>query len=124
MLADFKPRRRHRADAKEWTFLRALKMGPCRICPSTLAVQMHHLVGRDLGGDDAPQNLVPLCPLHHQQVQELEPESCEALRATLTLSEYAYIVDRKGLHFLDRYYPRAPRAEDPSATERAEASDE
>src|SRR6266487_838601 len=118
---DPKPIRRHKADIDEWKILRRLKLGPCRVCccepwyTELLRIEFHHLVGRDLGGDDVPDNLVPLCHKCHGLVEEREVNACHHLRRSLTLREYAYVVDKKGVEFLSRYYPRRS-AEDEQST--------
>lgn len=108
---DPRPVKRHKAEVDEWKILRKLKLGPCRVCGSSVygwdwPIELHHLVGRDLGGDDLPANLVPLCRGCHCLVEERSKVECQLLRASLTLKEYAYVLDTKGTRFLDRYYPR------------------
>jgi hypothetical protein len=118
---DPRPIKRHKADVDEWKILRKLKLGPCRVCKGRFAVELHHLVGRDLGGDDKPDNLVPLCWLCHPKVEEREPDACLVLRATLSLCEYAYVMDKKGARFMDTYYPRRS-AEDVQTTRETDSS--
>jgi hypothetical protein len=111
-----RPLKRHKADIDEWKILRKLKLGPCRVCEWTQSayrpqpIELHHLVGRDLGGDDVPDNLVPLCRVDHRLVEERKPIACAQLRASLTLREFAYITTTKSVDWLNRYYPR--RVED------------
>ena len=77
---------------------------------------LHHLVGKDLGGDDKPDNLVPLCGTGttgcHGAVQDLSPVACGLLRESLTLKELRYIVTKKSPAFLDRYYPNLSPAKE------------
>lgn len=107
---DFKPEPRYRASKEEWKRIREVKLDGkrCRICPQP-AESLHHLVGRDLGGDDAIRNLVELCGDGtrgcHGMVQVLDRVTCAQLRARLGPSEVAYVVSKKSRRFLDRYYP-------------------
>src|SRR5438105_91655 len=73
------------------------------------------------GGDDKPDNLVPLCRDCHQRVEERKHWSCDLLRASLTLREFAYITTKKGVRFLNLYYPRRS-AEDVQSTMETAAS--
>jgi hypothetical protein len=107
---DPRPTKRYKASQTEWELLRQVKMGWCRVCElqavfGAHAVEFHHLVGRDLGGDDFPENIVPLCAEHHKMVEERSPVACIILRASLTSEEYEYVIAKKGLDFLTRYYP-------------------
>jgi HNH endonuclease len=106
MTPDPKPRKRVKATREEWQVLRWHKlMQGCRICGIRDRAEFHHLVGRDLGGDDVSDNLVPLCPIHHKQVEERQMVACSVLRDRLRGEEIAYVVGRKGEDFLSRYYP-------------------
>lgn len=43
---------------------------PCLACPpnsQTLPTEAHHITTRGAGGDDVPENLMPLCTYHHQE---------------------------------------------------------
>jgi len=103
---DPKSSRRIIEDREGWEVLRRQKLRGCRVCGVTyFIVQLHHLVGRDLGGDDVPDNLVPLCPTHHQEVEERKLVTCSVLRERLTPDELRYVLGKKGDRFLDRYYP-------------------
>jgi hypothetical protein len=44
----------------------------------------------------------------HGLVQALDEVACSKLRANLTEQQIAYIVQKKSLRFLDRYYPGPP----------------
>ena len=44
-------------------------MSACRLC-GELTVHRHHVVHRRLGGDDASENLITLCPSCHQDVHD------------------------------------------------------
>lgn len=105
--ADPKPRRRVIEDKEGWEILRRIKLAPCRLCGAQWLPQLHHLVSRSLGGDDVPDNLVPLCAECHQAVEEHFEPACVSLRESLTDRERAYIVGKKGADYLDRRYPVA-----------------
>jgi predicted restriction endonuclease len=106
MGPDPKPSKRIKATHKDWQVLRWHKMTQgCRLCGMRDRVELHHLVGRDLGGDDVLDNLVPLCPTHHQMVEERVSEACYALREQLRASEIRYVLEKKSFVFLNRYYP-------------------
>lgn len=115
---DPRPAKRHKADANEWVVLRRLKLGPCRVCGEQLTT-LHHLVGKDLGGDDFASNLVPLCGSGtsrcHGLVEHFDRKTCQALRASLTSEEIGYVVGKKSQYHLDRRYPRPDDAEAMSA---------
>lgn len=113
MSADPRPARRHVASPAEWNELRAQKLGPCRGCddrPLRLHMTLHHLVGRDLGGDDVADNLIPLCGsgsagCHGKAEAERDRATLTRIRHSLTPYEAAYVLRKKGEDFLDRYYP-------------------
>jgi len=42
----------------------------CRVCRSTLGVQVHHIVYRSRGGDHSTENLVCLCFNCHRDVHD------------------------------------------------------
>jgi hypothetical protein len=114
---DPKPPKRHRATQAEWKRLRRRKLGPCRVCGTWSRISLHHLVGRDLGGDDTEDNLVPLCgsgtTLCHGKVEHFIREACQTLRLTLTPRELAYVIGTKSEHWLERRYPLPDGVEDP-----------
>lgn len=90
--------------------------GRCRICRRrTKNLAKHHLVPRSQGGDDVNDNLVPLCdpwePWCHDKVTKGRPEAVRALRASLTADEVAYIVGKKGEHWLEQRYPSSSLAD-------------
>jgi len=103
MAPDPKPERRIRVSPREWNRLHDEKGGPCRLCGDR-KYELHHLVGRDLGGDDVADNLVPLCRAHHGEVQELKEVASSALGRLLTPEERSYVMLTKGQAFLGRYY--------------------
>jgi hypothetical protein len=101
----FKDGPRHVATSEEWEQIFDQKNGFCRVCSWEGAIEMHHLVGRDLGGDDVPENIVALDNLCHKLVEERKQPECGRLRAKLSAEEIAYVLGKKGQGFLDRYYP-------------------
>lgn len=103
MTADPKPAKRIRVTPREWNRLHDEKGGPCRLCGDR-KYELHHLVGRDLGGDDVANNLVPLCRDHHRAVQELEQPASAELGRKLTPGERSYVMLKKGQDFFARYF--------------------
>lgn len=87
--------------------------GKCRCCPRGFeqgwALHPHHLVHRSLGGDDVAPNIVPLCIFHHDAFHHGSGEQREVagsrIRETLSKAELLYVRGKKGVYFLDRYYP-------------------
>lgn len=86
------------------------RTGVCQRCARRHGrTSWHHLVGKDLGGDDVVENLAELqgsgtsgC---HGLVQTLDRKACSDLRRRLTPEQEEYIVGRKGRDWLERYYP-------------------
>lgn len=99
MTADPKPRKRHKADKRGWALLREAKGGACRVCGDH-RYELHHLVGRDLGGPDVNDNLVPLCSEHHRLVEERRI----MVWRFLTPAEQEFVIEQKGPLFANRYY--------------------
>ena len=103
---------RYRATAAEWQKIREEKLigKDCRIpgCRAP-AIGLHHLIGRDLLGDDVAENLIPLCgdgtTGHHGLAQELDRATCSQIRRTMLRSEAAYVKLKLGGVWLDRWYP-------------------
>lgn len=107
--------RRKIASPKQWQAIIAAKQGPCRVCcdPGTNGslfgrIQMHHLVPRVHGGDDTADNIAPLCFDCHDAVTRRDPSALEALAASLTDGEYAYVIGKLGEDALERLYGVAP----------------
>lgn len=108
---------RYRATSSEWAdLLVLLKLTHrcCQVCrrDDCGPLGAHHLVGRDLGGDDVFDNLALLggsgtsgC---HGKVQELDPEACWMLRTHMKPEQALYVARKAGAGTLDRYYPAAP----------------
>jgi 5-methylcytosine-specific restriction endonuclease McrA len=103
--------RRKVASAKQWQRIVAAKIAPCRVCrdPATngsvhSAIQFHHLVPRDLGGDDTADNIVPLCSDCHGLATLRNPLVLEVLARHLTDGEYAYIVGKMGETGMERLF--------------------
>jgi predicted restriction endonuclease len=100
--------RRKVASPKQWQAIIAAKRGRCRVCVQVgdwqvNAVQYHHVVSRADGGDDVPDNIVPLCWTHHAMVSRGQPV-CKSLLASLSDAEYAYMVDKGGEDYPERAY--------------------
>lgn len=84
--------------------------GRCRVCGSTFGLSRHHLVPRSLGGDDVDENLMPLCEGCHGAFERSRERRLAGalIRAAMRADELAYVVDKKGTGFLERYYPLRP----------------
>lgn len=104
--------KRHVATREEWRELRELKVGPCRATgrrQGEVIIDLHHIVGRDLGGGDVAANLIPLEHETHLEWEDRGPrwrEIAARIRDSFTEEELAYVLEVKGPVFLDRYYPR------------------
>ncbi len=103
--------RRKVASPKQWQAIIAAKQGPCRICGAEASngrlhghIHLHHIVPRDLGGDDLPDNIVPLCPDCHDRVTRREADTCCLLVFRLADAEYAYAVGKLGEQVWERAY--------------------
>lgn len=101
------------ADKAQWERLRAAKLGPCYVCrwqgcEQTELSQLHHVVSRARLGDDVPENLVPVCVIHHALVEAHDPVACRDLAAAIQQWDdpvYAYAVSRLGEdRWLARYH--------------------
>ena len=60
------PNQNIRRKLKEIAFIKYGNI--CEVCSYALAVDVHHLVPRALGGNDSPNNLAVLCPNHHREI--------------------------------------------------------
>ena len=109
--------RRKIASPKQWQAIIAAKGGTCRLLESVMTnldlrgrrgqlgpVQYHHLVPRDLGGDDVADNIIPLCDLCHRGITDRLPGHVTALLHTLSDAEYAYAVGKAGEDVWERVY--------------------
>jgi len=94
------PKRQHRivATKAEWEAIAEAKQGPCRICRRVESngsvhstIELHHLIRRSQGGDDVPDNIVPLCGACHRKLHDGRPGLAH-LR--LTPSEKRYLRSR------------------------------
>jgi hypothetical protein len=94
--------RRKVASPKQWQAIIAAKGSSCRLVHAGFVlatygpVQYHHLVPRDMGGDDVADNIVPLCPTDHELITRGNATALYRLGERLTDAEYAYIVGRLG----------------------------
>jgi 5-methylcytosine-specific restriction endonuclease McrA len=57
---------------------------------------MHHLIPRGHGGDDVPDNIVPLHSACHGAVTSRAPGALHAVVRSLTDAEYAYVIGKLG----------------------------
>lgn len=99
--------RRKVASAKGWEKLWADKRGPCRVCSAysfDAVIDPHHLVLREDGGDDVPENIVPICRPCHEALHKRAPAIARLLLSKLTDAEYAYMVERGGEDYAERAY--------------------
>lgn len=101
---DFKLPARIIEDQLGWEQLRRAKLRPCRVCGNSWLPQLHHLVSRSLGGDDVPDNLVPLCSDCHGLVEDHDHETLRVLGERLTHREMDYVTGKKGSGYLVRRY--------------------
>lgn len=100
-----KPYRRRVSSRKGWEQLYDAKGGPCRVCTKhTSLIVLHHVVFREDGGDDLPENLVPLCHDDHAAIHNRAPAIARLLLARLSDAEYAYMVERGGEDYAERVY--------------------
>jgi 5-methylcytosine-specific restriction endonuclease McrA len=102
--------RRKVASPKQWQAIIAAKGHVCRLANPPLtherwgAVQYHHIVPRDLGGDDCADNIVPLCAIDHNLVTQRHEAALYRLAESLTDSERAYVVGKLGEDGLSRLF--------------------
>ena len=43
----------------------------CAVCGYSLFIERHHFLPKSLGGDNVPENMIPLCSTHHRGVHWL-----------------------------------------------------
>ena len=104
-LARSEPRyRRKVASRKEWERIKVEKMGPCRVCSTRLFVDPHHIVLREHGGDDLPENVAPVCRDDHAALHNRAPAIVRLFLSRLTDAEYAYAVGKAGEDYFERAY--------------------
>jgi hypothetical protein len=100
--------RRKVASPKQWAALWEAKRGPCRVCTAysfDSVIDPHHLVFREDGGDDVPDNIVPLCRGCHEALhRRATPAIARLLLSRLSDAEYAYMVQRGGDDYAERAY--------------------
>jgi len=102
---------RKKASPGTWQRIIDAKIGPCRVCLDPASngrlhgkIQFHHVVPRDLGGDDVADNIVPLCHECHTYVTSRDQVSGMLLVSRLTDAEYAYAIDKAGEQVFERVY--------------------
>ena len=98
--------RRKVASAKQWERIWSEKRGPCRACSfrAAAAIDPHHLVFREHGGDDVAANIVPICRSCHEALHNRAPAISRLLLTRLSDAEYAYMVERGGEDYAERVY--------------------
>jgi HNH endonuclease len=96
------------ASPKQWQAIIAAKGDVCIMCDLMLVVKLpveyHHLVPRSMGGDDTPENIVPLCAPHHRGVTAKWPNALTALAESLTDAEYTYVIGKLGEGAMGRLF--------------------
>lgn len=103
---DPKPLRRHVAKPDEWRRLRGDVLK--NRCPcGERSTDCHHIIGRDLRGDDLRENLIGLCHGCHLRFEDRAPgweRVASGIRRSLTDEQVKYVKNKKP-GFLERYYP-------------------
>lgn len=88
----------------------------CRLCERP-ATNTHHLLYRSHGGDDVPENLIPLCGSGttgcHGKIHAHDPDARELLAMKVMPEEMDYLVGKLGgydraVAWLGRVYGRYP----------------
>lgn len=46
----------------------------CAVCGTPKKIQIHHIIPNRLTQDQRKQNLIPLCPLHHNRIERMTAE--------------------------------------------------
>lgn len=91
------PYRRRTASRRQWAAIIREKTGPCRVCGSEqngrveTRIHLHRLVSRPRGGDDVPDNVVPLCRGCYELVVIGDEATLVQLSVRLTKNELAYV---------------------------------
>jgi hypothetical protein len=98
--------RRKVASPKQWAAIRAAKLNgqKCRVCANAYAEELHHLVARDMGGDDVQANLVGLCREDHRYIEHREPQELRRLAESLTPDEAEYVFVKLGEGAMERLF--------------------
>ncbi len=105
--------RRKVASAKQWQRIAGAKQGPCRVCVAAIMngrdlgeIQFHHLVprGSPWFGDDTEDNIIPVHHFCHNALHALNPEALQAVGASLTDAEWAYIIEKVGPAVMERLF--------------------
>lgn len=76
------------------------------------ATNRHHLVPKAQGGEDVPENTIPLCGQGnasgcHRLIHESDVDVGVAIRSVLSDVQVAYVVGVKGVGWLDLRYPES-----------------
>lgn len=106
--------RRKIASPKQWQAIIAEKGAVCRLSDGFWGfrtperdgwqIEYHHLVSRARGGDDAADNIVPLCRRCHSAVTHGKQGYREALADALTDAERAYCEAKIGEAWSSRLF--------------------
>jgi hypothetical protein len=90
------------------------RTGPCEICQEVRVTHLCHIIPRSEGGNNAPENLIRLCPNHHylfdrHLLTEKEWTSINWNSKSSHINEYALMIRYKK-HFMGwKYgYPHIP----------------
>ena len=105
---DPKPAARHVATTEEWERIIDLKGGPCRAGTGSYWVDYAHVVPRSQGGDDLPDNIIPLGHIAHMLYHDKRKgweHVAHKIRASLTTGEVLYVLRKKGQDWLNKHYP-------------------
>jgi hypothetical protein len=114
-LIDPKPEKRIKMSRDEWKELRSRILKYCAICGREIdgiTGSVHHLLKRSQGGDDVPENLVPLCGHGtsgcHGDIEARRQPALSRLRHTLTSSQIEYLARKKDDDWINRNLPHLP----------------
>jgi 5-methylcytosine-specific restriction endonuclease McrA len=104
---DPKPVSRHRDQKAGKSKMKAERK--CRACRRWVYVpHRHHIVSKGQGGDDVPENLIPICAQCHDDLHHhpgiLGRRARAKIRSNLREEELAYVEQKVGLAWLDRFY--------------------
>lgn len=98
--------RRKVASPKQWQAIIAAKRGPCRVCGAThtMGHTHHHVVPRDMFGDDLADNIVPVGWSCHDLIERRNPWALAQVAESLTDAEYAYVVGKLSEGGMERLF--------------------
>lgn len=105
MRADPKPVKRH--IDKKAGYDKLAREGRCRVSGTPWRLTRFHAVPRDMGGDDIDVNIIPICwELHHEWEQAPDGKKMlgPGIWAAMFDDERAYVLEKKGVDWIRRYY--------------------